>query len=687
MPVTWNIIGSGPAPWADRSSFSSSSSSSFSTGLATTHTAGFTQLDSYSEANSSGVSTSGRGSNIAFDYGSTFTREFSYTADNAFFSSVGTTSNTESGITQSSTISDSGSYTAIRFISGSYAAFQGNGASTFTFLVSNSGITEVYVSNSIIDNTSYYYESTYFTTIRQATTSIDYGGTSSSSNSSEFTSSGQGTSSTSFSLSTTSVVTSVSIGSSSTFFRYTTTRTSATNIIISATTNISGNPATTTINTSSSYTRLTSSNLSSTGTIYTSLTISYYPVTAHLIPVVSALRTEYLRLQTATSSSIVEMSVLFGSPFTQTTLSSALYSGVEFSPFSESSLTRTVSSYSYDYSTITITNSVNTFAIITTWDFEGYIPMKSSASNEYYLGGLASSTQTHRIGSTAISTLSRLGGRSVIETRLITYTSFSTFSMVGLSSNGGTYNFQVQIPYNSYSWTTLIDFIGIAGETVTTYRNPESPFFSSAGAFMDVSRMDRIGGYQIPDNVLDMGAYITANSSFYIGYENIAELSPINLKTPIVSLNAIGNYSYSIISTANIDGDNYSFRQDKNGIWSITKNTDSFTASISLGGVGNKFEVATPIYSPPDVDNLTIGGGPYAFSVDQFASFSGYGLRYTVGNLGGSTSQKTILDKALSQLSLSKNIVAAETFKAGMANPNKASFNTNIVHTFSYTSI
>lgn len=656
MPNSWNEIGAGPAPWADQTSFSYTTETVFTdffsnTGGIITQVEGGRSVtkSTNSSFNKGNVTQAGSSFEETHTSSSIYGPGWENRSASANWGDVGMSGESFIG---GALFTQSGSFSRTESLEGGMSNTDGDSYQWGS--VGYSWSSSSFFSRSLNGNTIIQYSSSTYN--GRSSTYNTYGSTTASSVLHTTSRSSSFTFSTSFTQATSLVTTGFEVTTTGTTIRTTTARSSNQAIRISTISGSGTGIYTTTRATNVSYTRETSTNVTTITTRYQALTTTYLPLTAHLIPVMSATRNEFFRLHTVTRSDHVDLGNLLGESVTLFTRSNILYTGETGAAYSSTVSTHTVSSYAFSYGTVGVVTSVGIEAVVTMREFEGFVPMAESATYENFYYGVGSTTSNVQTGTPTIVTVTRTGARSFTAYQLLVFTSLIDMPMEGINSTGGKINFAAKSAVEIPVWTTYINWEGKPGDSITTYRNPQSPLIMSSAGGLQVSRVERANGYQAPDELgsdAPMGGYLVANNSFYVGWNNLFTGSPDDLMAPMPYY------------TTAWGGDNFSLSIGSNGVWSITKNStnNTFTASISLGGVGDKFRVAELAAGG---GGRAIGGGAHGRpGANQTAYMGGNGVIYTLNGV----SHKSVVETPIT-LTLGSNIIAAETFRAGLANPN-----------------
>ncbi len=472
-----------------------------------------------------------------------------------------------------------------------------------------------------------------------------------------------------------------------------------------------------------SYTYVGLTYLSTVTTTLVAQTTGYLRGAKHLIPVVSALANEYLRVASVSRSDIVDASELYGSPVTLTTFDSAVYSGSNGSPFTESTVSQTYTAIArtgasstdsgtvetrtatfgalthevtypaYSFSTSTYVTSTYRSMYVTQQDFDGWIG--GTKTQRRFLQGATSTTAAIGITGTVLSSESVIGAMSSVAYQSFNSIVFKNSTVIGLAANGSTNSFVIQMPVNIPFWTTYQTWFGGAGQSVTTFRSPINNNF--AGGSANLTRVVRGPGFQAAPfgSSAPMGASLNAGSSFFAGYGPLGVGSPRSLSTPsanfttaqtsdsiyTISVGSDGVYAVtayrteSSVSTTGLRSTSRSGSATVSGSYStgtqsyVTGTLTTFTANVSVAGVGEVFDSSAVygVYS----SNRTIVGGAHAHTggVQDAELIGACGWRYTIGDGTSTTSYKTTSSDSHGILSLDSSILAVETFSAGLANP------------------
>ena len=743
MPLAWYSLGAGPAPWADATSFSSSlsvteSSTRSATNNDLTFGGGYSSLTAWDTRL---FTTADSGESYSKDRDSITHRRFlqqsnysyvvSYDAGDYYYTKAYTSGSTfESGATSTGGVFNS-STSRTDYSSYSWQAHRvlANGGSGFTETASYSSSqsygetlmgTFIYQEVGITEEWSY---SVHGTATDQITTvTFDTAGHSSSfttvqsgetisSDSSSYTTTGTGTRA----AGTSTVGTLISVGTTSALYRYVSTTTELESMVTgstestttrsNSTTTITGTIATTTESTAT-YTAPTASYDSTTGTTYISESTTYVVGASYRALVLSAYPSEILRAITATATGAVDLDSILGPTFTGSTFDSALFSGSQGVPFSESTATRTATRAATTYSTVTATVSTGTSVTITEQSFRGHIPPLSSQTVTRRLSGRTSTTRTYQQAGTSASTYTATGARTSADWQLTTCNSFVPETITALLSSGGTSSIAVQFPYVASAWTSFIAWSGSAGQTVSTYRSPAFGLYNSGAGVAAVTRMERAYGFQSPAAMGSTGGHghsLSAAHSFYIGAANLGTASPQSLRIPVIpmalSYGTAGDRRYSQPFTTKTVDSFYSFRLGPAAVWSVTTartisttvsatttaassattsttvsaslytDRTAFTQSVSAVTNADQFNSATP--SAVYAIGRTVAGGAHAYvGGDQALVLSaGHGFRYTLRDSSSHTTTKTILSVPYTALPLGSQIAGVETFDAGLGSP------------------
>ena len=428
------------------------------------------------------------------------------------------------------------------------------------------------------------------------------------------------------------------------------------------------------------YTYLAITNLTRAGSSYVGQTTSYIVGDQYKTPVIGAGSDQVLRMQTTTGSvGISGQDDVLGASFLQTTLNSAVFSGSSGTPYASTSTTNTVTYFQLAYGTITLTVSENTYITVTQQAFDGWIG--GTETQENYAYGATTSTRTQLTGAIATSSRTNNGARGYTTHALLQLTSFFADTVSGINSVGGSAVYAVSKAYLVPEWVSFVDYTGVPGETVTTKRSPASPFGWEGGGVAGMSRLERAGGYQAPAHIGstgDQGKSIGAASSFFIGAYNTGVGCPADIRTPFLTYGSTAETSDSVYSF-NFGSTDCSVTASRtaSSISSVgtvtnsytTATVTSFTAVITLAGVANSFNAIE--LAAASIDGRTVAGGAHAWAGgQQHATLEGgYGWRYTIGNAAGTTSFKETRTLSVATAAMGSSILAAETFRAGLPSP------------------
>lgn len=284
------------------------------------------------------------------------------------------------------------------------------------------------------------------------------------------------------------------------------------------------------------------------------------------------------------------------------------------------------------------------------------------------------------VGETATTSRTVTADRSLIGYQSLVLTSFFAETIAGINSLGDSAAYAIVKTYAVPQWFTYASWEGQIGETVTKYRSPAAVFAYEGYGELALTRLNRSGGYQSPSHLGStgsQGASISAASSFYIGSNNLGIGSPADLLTPFLTAGSTAQTSNSVYSFSLGATDcSVTAVRTESSVSSVgtatssytTGTTASFTASFSLGGVADVFQSSNLVSALSDV---AIAGGPHAWTGgQQHATLSGgYGWRYTIGDSAGTTSYKETRTASVATAALGSSIIAAETFRAGLASP------------------
>jgi hypothetical protein len=284
-------------------------------------------------------------------------------------------------------------------------------------------------------------------------------------------------------------------------------------------------------------------------------------------------------------------------------------------------------------------------------------------------------TETALVGAVSIYGVTHAVTGEIAFTNYSTFNSYSflTETILGINSLGASAEYTVATPVYSLVLRSWVNYSGAPGYTYTTKRSPLGNV-SENGAGVQISRLERAGGYQSPHALGSTGAQgasISAASTFYIGSNNIGVGSPVDLLTPFLTS----------ASTAETNNSKYSFSFGSTNCSVTALKTDSssstlttFTASIFATSAADTFTINDQIYDEiPPISSYpyipSVVGGAHAWTGGrQDATIYGHGVRYTIGDSLGTTSYRETITGEGSTKSLGSSVLALEGFL--MAHPS-----------------
>lgn len=345
--------------------------------------------------------------------------------------------------------------------------------------------------------------------------------------------------------------------------------------------------------------------------------------------------------------------------FTRTTISDfASYS--DGTPQNTETLLANTWTYSYWNASLVDTVTVSNFVYSTvTMDlFDGVLPPTAITERQIYGYSTAEMEVTYGTNTTFDT---YVGFGAVSRSKLYSYASneFYTISFDGLTPDGGITD------YTAVTWVDIPVYYTVP-EYSQGYGQSSTKYYMYGVVKDHVEYYDGIyvaahikaNGFQALSNHGPMhpqGLSLTADNSFYVGTRNTG-----------LGEQYAGIIPFNIYSTASNGNTSYSYSHNNNGNWSITTDNGttngSFEANVGIQGVKDVYQ----LIGDSRVDTtlpMVFGGTNQDTKVQNIVTFIGYGHRWTLGDLLGTTSYSTQLTAPYSVMNIGSSVLAYENLR------------------------